>query len=90
MKTTIGHSTDRIEHIASAASALSELCTKPLSTEPDIFGDIETLVGRNQSILRAASYIAKMANMSDSAWDRMMAETADQVRESDHPRHSIL
>ena len=82
--------TDRIAHIDKAAQDLHDLCNRPLTTEPDVFGEIETLTGRNQAILRASNNIARMAATSDNAWTRLMVETEAQVRESEHPKHSVL
>ena len=90
METTIGHMTDRKNHIAELAQSLRTLCITPLTDTPDIFGCLETVSGRNHNIELAAKRIARVAAMNDLAWDELTSTTADQVREADHPKHSIL
>ena len=90
METTVGHTTDRKIHIADSAQTLIGLCNTPLTATPDIFGALETIADRNRNIQRAADRIARVASMSDIAWDDMMTSTAEQVRVSDNPRNSVL
>lgn len=90
MTTQVGITTDRLQYIATSAARLQTLCSSPISTDPDIFGEVETVAGRNIAINRAIEVIARAAAMSDHDWDSKMSETAAQVRESDHPKHSVI
>lgn len=89
-QTTVGHSTARTLHIVTQCERIINLCTTGLATAPDVFGEIETVAGRNDAIARAANMLSKVAAMTDADWDELMATTAAEVREADHPKHSVI
>jgi len=67
---------------------LIELVYRPLRTEPDIFGDVETESYRLDLIGRCVERIRRDARDVAEAARLDVAEAA-RLAEADHPKHSI-
>ena len=79
-----GHVTSRERAIAAAARALIIKIDAPLDPAEDIFGEVETIDDRNTYIDRQARRIAKMASVSNEAWDQAAAKSAADLLDAEN------